>query len=419
MDYLAASPGSIDVSTSSDSPTVQLESSADAAALVRQCAADGRAIVDYGVAHAGLGYAPPQLHTRVAMRGSVIEHYERDLAIRTSAGATIGELRTQLAASRQTIPLDADDDLTIGEVLSHNVYGPNRLGFGSIRDHLLGLRYIDGQGDDIGVGGRTVKNVAGYDLTRFMAGGLGQFGLVTEITMRTAALPEQAMTLDAGINTPEQIDAHITPWMLSAGAPAGIRLWLDGSTWRLQSSWFGAPASCEAQQRAMLRQLEGNPGFDAADTQVSSWDAYQSRAAEGRRSRRNAAALVKAIVPPATTGKLVGELHRWATDQTDIATNTILIDAMPAHGCVFIGGDLSASQAEALDGELSKQLQSAAGACVWHARPVDARVTLFGPTQPEWNMLQAVKRTMDPQNIFNRERFLHRAVDPNGSTSTA
>ena len=207
--------------------------------LVRDCLSKLQPIVDYGVAHTGLGHAPPTEHVRLVQHGGVIEHYERDLTVRAAAGATLASLQKALALKNQFIPIDADGDITLGEVINHNMYGPLRVSYGSIRDLLLGLRFIDGGGRDIGVGGRTVKNVAGYDVTRFMVGSLGELGIVYEATLRTYAIPKHTRTVQLLIENPATLDDCLAEWLLSEAAPAAIVWHTSNQRWVGRLAYFG------------------------------------------------------------------------------------------------------------------------------------------------------------------------------------
>lgn len=93
---------------------------------VRDATASHRPLIDYGLAHAGLGHAPPAEHTRFAQEADpsnagILEHYVRDLTVRAAAGITIGDLQKALAPTNQFAPIDADDDITLGEAIHHNI----------------------------------------------------------------------------------------------------------------------------------------------------------------------------------------------------------------------------------------------------------------------------------------------------------
>jgi glycolate oxidase FAD binding subunit len=84
---------------------------------------------------------------------------------------------------------------SLGSVVATGTAGPLRHGYGPVRDHLLGLTVVTGEGRVVRPGGKVVKNVAGYDLTRLQAGAFGAFGVVTEVHLRLRALPEARLTL--------------------------------------------------------------------------------------------------------------------------------------------------------------------------------------------------------------------------------
>src|SRR5829696_6879676 len=100
----------------------------------------------------------------------------RDMTAIFSADCTLRFAQDKLAELNQWLPVDGDPDATLGSLIDTNSTGPLRLGFGGWRDLLLGAQFTNGKGELITAGGRTVKNVAGYDLTKFVAGGFGIFG---------------------------------------------------------------------------------------------------------------------------------------------------------------------------------------------------------------------------------------------------
>ncbi len=378
--------------------------------LVRQCRADRTPLIDYGIAHAGLGYPPPAHHVRIEQRGGVIEHYDRDLTLRVSAGATIGEIQEALRPSNQFLALDADDDLTLGEAIMHNVYGPLRIAYGGLRDQLLGLRYVDGLARDIHVGGRTVKNVAGYDVTRFMVGSLGELGVVYEATLRTYAVPRQVSLVELAIEEPGNLDGLLSQWMLADAAPAGLRLHRRDHKWGLEVAYVGSSVSCATQMRSLETLMAGEAGSRIATVNDMRLNDYLRHGTVNRAWRRNAGALVKIIVPPAFTGSTCAAL---ATHLPDLH-----FDAMLAHGCIFVGGALSAEQAIQLSKRIEHRLEDHGGACAWHQRPAGAEsIEPFGQPQPDRLMLEKLKATMDPDMLLNPGRFLGRRQAAQGTAA--
>lgn len=386
--------------------------------FVSDCASKKLPIVDYGVEHAGVGHAPPDTYARLDLRpfdsnNGVIEHYTRDLTVRASAAAKLGELQRALAPSKQFIPIDADDDLTLGEIINHHVYGALRCSYGSIRDLLLGLHFVDGQGRDIHVGGRTVKNVAGLDMTRLMVGSLGELGIVHEATLRTYAIPEEALLVDVEINDLAPLDELLPRWLVTEARPAALKLSNVTGKWTLRIGYFGRITGTTAQLRSLETLLDScSPlGAHIVGTGHRTVQADLTELALRRRWRRDVTSLAKVVVPPAKTGATCAALEKWSR-----ANGPIKVAAMPVHGCLFVGGNLDASGAIALDNEINRLITSVAGFRVWHRRPSDtAAIAPFAPAQPDWAIMAKLKQTLDPQRIFNPGRLL-RTTAPTPNT---
>jgi FAD/FMN-containing dehydrogenase len=110
-----------------------------------------------------------------------------------SADVTLESVQAKLAEQNQWLPIDGDPKATVGHLVSINSTGPLRLGYGAWRDLLLGAQFINGRDELITAGGRTMKNVAGYDLTKFMVGQRGVFARLVTITSRTYRRPAAAL----------------------------------------------------------------------------------------------------------------------------------------------------------------------------------------------------------------------------------
>jgi FAD/FMN-containing dehydrogenase len=122
-----------------------------------------------------------------------IEHHTTDLTFTASADVTLASLQQKLSEHDQWLPIDGDPSLTLGSLVETNSTGPLRLGFGAWRDLLLGAQFLTSTAALITAGGRTMKNVAGYDLTKFIVGSHGVFGRAVTITARTWKRPDHAL----------------------------------------------------------------------------------------------------------------------------------------------------------------------------------------------------------------------------------
>ncbi|UWR22662.1 FAD-binding protein [Sulfitobacter sp. S190] len=126
------------------------------------------------------------------------------MTVVAQAGTPVAQIEKALAAENQRLafePMDHRHVLgtegvpTIGGVMAANVSGPRRISVGAARDFLLGVRFVDGQGQIVKNGGRVMKNVTGYDLVKLMAGAHGTLGVLTEVSLKTLPRPETEVTL--------------------------------------------------------------------------------------------------------------------------------------------------------------------------------------------------------------------------------
>ena len=138
------------------------------------------------------------------LRGTVL--YEpTELVMSVRAGTSLSTLESELAKHHQQLafePIDMGPMLgqpagqsTIGGVVATNLSGSRRIQSGAVRDHVLGLKAVNGQGEIIKAGGRVMKNVTGYDLCRGLAGSWGTLGLFTEVTLRAQPAADESRTL--------------------------------------------------------------------------------------------------------------------------------------------------------------------------------------------------------------------------------
>jgi len=122
----------------------------------------------------------------------ITEYVPGDLTLTARAGTTLEEIRLATAEHDQWLALDpyGSDDGTLGATIATASAGPLSTSFGTPRDLVLGLEFVTGEGVVVRGGGRVVKNVAGFDLTRLLTGSWGTLGVITEATVRLHARPE-------------------------------------------------------------------------------------------------------------------------------------------------------------------------------------------------------------------------------------
>ncbi|MBM3562622.1 MAG: glycolate oxidase subunit GlcE [Alphaproteobacteria bacterium] len=189
------------------SATLDIRDEADAADAI--CAANARGVscaIVGGGSKSRLGRSAPQgqsLSTR-ALTGATL--YEPDeLVLSARSGTCLGEIEALLDEHGQQLafePMDygpllgsAKSAATIGGVIAVNASGPRRIKAGAARDHLLGFRCVTGRGEIVKSGGRVMKNVTGYDLSKLVCGSYGTLALLTEITLKVLPKSETECTL--------------------------------------------------------------------------------------------------------------------------------------------------------------------------------------------------------------------------------
>lgn len=116
-----------------------------------------------------------------------------ELVVTAKAGTKISDLQQELAQHNQMLAFDTPDygDSTIGGNYACGLSGPSQPFFGALRDFVLGIKMIDGQGQHLTFGGQMIKNVAGYDVSRLLVGSKGLFGVVTEVSLKVLPLMEE------------------------------------------------------------------------------------------------------------------------------------------------------------------------------------------------------------------------------------
>jgi len=146
----------------------------------------------------GLGNPPREvdLILSTARMDQVIEHVPGDQIVRTQAGLKLQDLQEKLAEADQMLGVDPPEEgATIGGIVAANSSGPRRLRYGTMRDLIIGIKVVLADGTVAKAGGKVVKNVAGYDLSKLFTGSLGTLGVIAEANFRLHPIRETARTV--------------------------------------------------------------------------------------------------------------------------------------------------------------------------------------------------------------------------------
>lgn len=185
------------------------------------------------------------LDTR-AYRG-IVAYEPTELFVTAKCGTPLAEIEAALAEKGQCLPFEPprfSGESTIGGVVASGLSGPRRVSAGALRDFVLGVKLLDAAARELNFGGQVMKNVAGYDVSRVIAGSLGTLGLITEVSLKVLPKPVADASLRFEIN---QSDAlfRLNEW---AGRPLPIvaSAWQDGV---LTIRLAGARAAVEAAKQ--------------------------------------------------------------------------------------------------------------------------------------------------------------------------
>ena len=135
----------------------------------------------------------------------IVEYQPSELVITAKAATPITKVNKILKKNNQFLAFEPPDFGlllghepnfgSVGGVISCNLAGPRRIKNGSVRDHLLGFEAISGRGEEFKSGGKVVKNVTGFDLSKLVSGAYGTLGILTQISLRSLPLPEKTRTI--------------------------------------------------------------------------------------------------------------------------------------------------------------------------------------------------------------------------------
>ena len=180
----------------------------------------------------------------VSAHEGIVSYEPGELVLTARAGTRLDNIEATLAEHGQALqfePPNFDGAATIGGTLACNASGPARPWSGSVRDAVLGIELVTGRAERLRFGGRVMKNVAGFDVSRLQAGALGAFGVITEVGLKVLPRPRHTVTLVRGFDAADAI-VHMNE-LAGTSKPLSGACWHDGS---LCVRFSGAESAVEA-----------------------------------------------------------------------------------------------------------------------------------------------------------------------------
>jgi glycolate oxidase FAD binding subunit len=303
----------------------------------------------------------------------VVSYQPSELVVTARAGTRLRDLETLLAAQGQCLPFEPprfSAGGTVGGMVAAGLSGPARASVGAVRDYVLGVRVVNGRGQVLTFGGQVMKNVAGYDVSRLMAGSLGTLAAIVEVSLkvRPSAPAQVTLMFDLSETSARQ---QLNRWG-GQPLPLNASCWAGGQLWvRLR----GAHAAVAAARKSM-----GGQAMDEARA-LRLWTALRDQALPSFRLAPGQA-LWRVSVPdtaaPLNLGPTLVEWHgaqRWLKLPPQEAPRVRAAAARAGgHATLFRGGGGS--------------------------------VPVFTPLAPALARIHAaLKREFDPAGIFNPGRL--------------
>jgi glycolate oxidase FAD binding subunit len=189
----------------------------------------------------------------------VVDYDPQELVLTARAGTPLAHIEARLAECGQHLPFEPPHfgpAATLGGMIACGLAGPARASAGPVRDYVLGVRILTGAGQVLNFGGRVMKNVAGYDVTRLMVGALGTLGVLLEVSLKVLPRAPGQLTLTFALSGAAAIE-RMNDWARTP-LPISGTCWVDG---RLYVRLQGSPAALAHARRIGGEELNAAEAF--------------------------------------------------------------------------------------------------------------------------------------------------------------
>lgn len=352
---------------------------------------------------------------------SVVDYPAADMTVTVQAGMNYAQLQSLLAAQGQQLPLDVPhaERATVGGILATNWSGPRRLGLGTARDFLIGVRAVDGRGVAFAGGGRVVKNVAGYDFCKLLIGSMGTLGVITEATFKLTPLPQVSAWVACRPVDTDHVSRLLDQLVHTRTSPTAVE-WLTGPQWG-KNDGLSNLASDSANTEGGFLVVR----FDGSEPEVT-WQNHQLIS-----EWQSAGCKQCSIWSESDAVDLWRELVEFSSDETSGLVVRIAVRSSQLPRIVTLARSLASDcsvQAHAASGvavirfpelpesslgsTMTRHLQpaaAAAGGTAWvlaHKASDVTRQAMWGSFGRSTSVMHRIKQQFDPHNILNPGRFV-------------
>lgn len=341
--------------------------------------------------------AGPSLCLSTAALSGIRTYAPDDLYVTVGAGTRLSDLQSELERDHNQVPLASPWPLaTVGGIVAANVNAPLRMRYGSVRDLVLAMTVVLGDGRTIRAGRPVVKNVAGYDLTKVLVGSYGTVGLIAEVTLKLTPQPRARKTLLLRVDDWEMCLAGAERVLPGALAASAIVLLHDEreSVLAYTAEGIAEDVRAELDEVGLLLHAAGLPPLAETEslTGTALWASLLGQAKED-------ALVVRIGVPPRHVAAYL------RSNSAALTRGRFLADL--AHGLVYAVQTFDDAEVARLWLDRLRQSSRARSgyAIVLHAPAANLPLDLWGYSPETLDLMRALKARWDPAGILTSELF--------------
>ncbi len=380
-------------------------------AVLRLCGEACAAVVPWGGGTAIEVGNPPRAAPVALLTDrlcGLIEHDAANLTVTVGAGMTLGALDGVISGQGQFLPMEPPraERATAGGAVAVNLNGPRRAHCGSARDLVIGARAAQADGTLIKAGGKTVKNVAGYDMCKLLVGSMGTLGVLTELTLRLLPVPETSRTVAVWGDDPSDLLRLSGRVLASPLLPAAVTVVDAVAAGALGRNAAGLLVRATGFEAAVARQVRDVTAWAAqadldaetleGEAEGALWQAIRDFAWVGD------GIAIRVTVPSGDVPAVFGRLRSTLPASTGVVAHA-------ASGTIWIHADPAGFTAAALGAVREISAGHSGNVLVARApRGVKASGDVWAPVPPPRTLeiMRAIKQAFDPNGILNPGRFV-------------
>lgn len=337
---------------------------------VKQAGLEGRKLqIVSGGSKDFMGRKPTGTPLNMAEHSGIVSYEPIELVLSARAGTPLTQINAALSEHNQRLAFEPplfDGQATLGGTLACHLSGPGRPWHGSIRDHVLGIRLINGRGEELRFGGQVMKNVAGYDVSRMQAGAMGTLGVISEVSLKVMPKPAATLTLSYEMEAAQAIQEMNR--LAGLPNPLTAACWFEGQLYLRLSGARSAVDSTAKQWQGVVVEDSETLWTQLREQQL---DYFATQAPLWRFSVNSNA---EHLLPDENWLIDWGGSQRWLRGDFEPKSLEALANRMGGQVSLYRGGDRSQE--------------------VFHTQP-----------QPLRQLHQRLKHAFDPLNIFNPGRL--------------